>query len=66
MRFAFEACVSENAEEKVIESRLLYDLLRALTASDDSDDITRADVQRLVTKAKEEVAAKKAEEAKAK
>lgn len=66
MRFAFEACVSENAEEKVIESRLLYDLLRALTTSDDSDDITRADVQRLVTKAKEEVAAKKAEEAKAK
>ena len=59
MRFAFDACVSEEIEKKngkVIETGLLVDLLRALTASEDSDDITRADVQRLVSKAKAAVA----------
>jgi hypothetical protein len=56
VRFAFEACVPEKSEKeyggKVIEVSLLFDLLRALTTSDDSDDITLADVQRLVSKAK--------------
>ena len=60
LRFAFEACVSEKSETKyggkVMEVSLLSDLLRALTASDDSDDITKADVQRLVSKAKAAVA----------
>ena len=65
MRFAFEACVSGGGERKVIEAGLLYDLLRALTASDDSDDITQVDVQRLVAKAKKAVEKQKAEEAKA-
>ena len=71
MRFAFEACISHKVENQertsnVIEIGVLYDLLRALTTSDDSDDITRADVQRLVSKAKAAVAAKRAESDKTK
>lgn len=70
MRFAFEACVPEETEKerggKVIEDLLLYEILRALTRSDDSEDITRAEVQRLISKAKTAIAEKQAERASAK
>lgn len=70
IRFAFEACISEELEKerggKVLEISMLYDLLRALTGSEDSEDITRGDVDLLVDNAKTELVIKEAEAAESK
>ena len=56
LHFAFDACISAETEEarggKVLEISMLFHILYALTASTDSDDITRDEVDRLVSKAK--------------
>ena len=54
LHFAFDACISAETEEarggKVLEISMLFQILKALTSSADSDDLTREDIDRLVDK----------------